>query len=134
MKCLLCGKELPENAKFCDSCGARVSIGNQNSGASDLKVNTFNSVDGIDNSIEHHEIRNHLFFKCRLCDFCSFRIRIVLSFIIPNWKGENINCRIVRCIQHNHTKETQNSIKIQLEKSGFVEKRIKEGYWSPKTR
>ena len=50
MKCLLCGKELPENAKFCDSCGARVSIGNQNSGASDLKVNTFNSVDGVSNA------------------------------------------------------------------------------------
>ena len=57
MKCLLCGKELPENAKFCDACGARV-IPQQNSGGNNFNgVNVDNSFESI-NSIDDNNLNS----------------------------------------------------------------------------
>ena len=62
-------------------------------------------VDGNDNSIEYHAIRDQRFFKCRLSDYCPFHIRIVPSYKLPNGKGKIVNYRINSYILHNHTKE-----------------------------
>ena len=58
-----------------------------------------------DNSIEYHEIRDQHFFKSKLSDYYSFRIRIVPSNAFPNRKGKIVNYRTNGYIQHNHTKE-----------------------------
>lgn len=56
MKCLLCGKELPENAKFCDSCGARVPLVNENSGVNSINDNAANIIDnGLSNIASNGE-------------------------------------------------------------------------------
>ena len=62
-------------------------------------------VDGNDNSIEYHKIRDQRFFKSNLSDYCSFLIRIVPSNSFPNRKGKIVNYRTNGYIQHNHTKE-----------------------------
>ena len=62
-------------------------------------------VDGNDNSIEYHEIRDQRFFKSKQSDYYSFRIRIVPSYVFPNRKGKIVNYRTNGYIQHNHTKE-----------------------------
>ena len=62
-------------------------------------------VDGNDNSIEYHEIRDQRFFRCRLSDYCPFHIRIAPSYITRNRKEVIVNYRTNGYIQHNHTKE-----------------------------
>lgn len=57
MKCLLCGKELPGNAKFCDSCGARVPSVNENSGVNNINDNATNIIDnGVSNIANNGEL------------------------------------------------------------------------------
>lgn len=63
MKCLLCGKELPENAKFCDSCGARVPLVNTNSGVNNINDNASNIIDNGVSSVANNvklETQNEL--------------------------------------------------------------------------
>ena len=58
-----------------------------------------------DNLIEYHEIRDQRFFRSKLSDYYSFRIRIVPSNSFPNRKGKIVNYRTNGYIQDNHTKE-----------------------------
>ena len=73
-----------------------------------------------DNSIEYHEIRDQRFFKSKLCDYYSFRIRIASLYAFPNRKGKIVNYRTNGYIQHNHTKEALERNKAESEKSNTV--------------
>ena len=73
-----------------------------------------------DNSIEYHEIRDQHFFKSKLSDYYSFRIRITSLYAIPNRKGRIVNYRTNGYMQYNHTKEALERNKAELEKSDKV--------------
>ena len=73
-----------------------------------------------DNSIEYYEILNQCFFKSKLSDYYSFRIRIASLYTFPNRKGKIINYRTNGYILHNHTKEALERNNAELEKSDMV--------------
>ena len=73
-----------------------------------------------DNLIEYHEIRDQRFFRSKLSDYYSFRIRIASLYAFPNRKGRIVNYRTNGYIQYNHTKEALERNKAELEKSDMV--------------
>ena len=77
-------------------------------------------IDSNDNSIEYYEIRDQRFFKCKLSDYCLFRIKIFLLCTLSNRNGKIVNYRINGYIQHNHTKEVLEYNKNELEKRDIV--------------
>ena len=70
--------------------------------------------------IEYHEIRDQHFFKCRLCEYYSFRIRIASLYAFPNRNGKTVNYRTNGYILHNHTKEALERNKAESQKSKIV--------------
>ena len=73
-----------------------------------------------DNSMEYHGIRDQHFFKCRLSDYCLFRIKIFLLCTLSNRNGKIVNYRTNSYIQHNYTKKVLEYNKAELEKRDIV--------------